>query len=100
VIRPYSFVVCRTGACFESKNIIVLLKYLIYVTGSLSVQNLWAKDIVDSILAVLCSFLHNDLICYFCKNSSMFTRYENAKSFKSLGVMSIPATDFENCLQL
>jgi hypothetical protein len=52
--------------CFEPKNIIGLLKYVKYGTGSLSIQNLWPMDIVECISTALCSFLHSDLICYVC----------------------------------
>jgi len=55
------YVVLRTGVCFESR-FYWKLKICKYVTGSLSLRNLWAKDIVDSISTVLCSFLHCDLM--------------------------------------
>ena len=68
------FVVYRTGACFESKNITELLKYVKYVTGILSVQQLWAECFVDNIYTAFCSFLHTDLMCYICTYWNMFNR--------------------------
>jgi len=56
-----------------SQDIAKLLKYVKYVTGSLSMQNLWTKNIVDSISTALCFFLHSDLICYVCTAWSIFT---------------------------
>ena len=55
-----------------------------YVTGSISTQNLWAKDIVYSISRALCSFAHSHLICCICTTWSMITRVENTKN---LGVV-------------
>jgi len=60
-----------------SQELTDLLKYVKYVTGSLSMKNLWANYIVDSIPTALCFFLHSDLMCYICTAWSMFTRLEN-----------------------
>jgi len=53
-------------------------------------QDLWAKDIVDSIWTALCSFLHSDLIWCVCTNWNIFTRKEKNKDFKIRYVMRIP----------
>jgi hypothetical protein len=58
-----------------SQDIAELLEYGKYVTGSLSMQSLWTKNIVDSISTALCFFLHSDLVCYVCTAWSSFTRY-------------------------
>ena len=41
-----------------------LVKYVKYITWSLSMQNVCAKDIVDSISTALCFFLHSNIINY------------------------------------
>jgi hypothetical protein len=58
-----------------SQDIAELLKYVNYITGSLSMQNLCAKNTVDSISTALCFFLHSDLMCYVCTAWSIVTRY-------------------------
>jgi hypothetical protein len=60
-----------------SQDTAELLKYVKYVTGSLSIQNLWVKNIVDSISTALFFFLQSDLMCYVCTTWSTFTRYYN-----------------------
>ena len=57
-----------------SQELTDLLKYVKYVTGSLTMKNLWTKKFVDRISTALCSFVHCDLICYVFKICSMFTR--------------------------
>jgi hypothetical protein len=43
-----------------SEDIAELLKCAKYIAGSLSMQNLWSEDFVDSISTALCSFVHSD----------------------------------------
>jgi len=46
------------------QDFIELLKYVKFLAELFSMQNLWAKDIVESLSTALCSFLHSDLMCY------------------------------------
>jgi hypothetical protein len=50
--------------CVLSSDIAELLKHVKYITGSLSMQNLQAKDIFGCISTALCSFVHSDLMCF------------------------------------
>jgi len=55
------FVVFKTGACFESR-FYWKLKICNHGTSNILMQDLWAKDIVDSIWTTLCSFVQSYLI--------------------------------------
>ena len=74
-------VVIKAGGCFETR-FERKIKICKYVTVSLLLQYLWAKDIVDSISTVLCSFLHSDLMCYIRTNWNIFTRKENTMNLR------------------
>ena len=76
-----------------SQNVAELLKYVKYITGSLSMHNLWAinMNIVDSISTALCFFLHSYLSVMYVQLGAFLP--DITPRIKSRGVMSI-ATNY------
>jgi len=73
-VSEFAFMLCLGLERVCCQYFTELLKYTKFLAGNLTMQNLWAKDIVGSISTALCSFLHSDLMCYVCRTWAIFTR--------------------------